>query len=128
MTIELKIKNLILSRYKSIREFTEVAHIPYSTLDSILRRGVKNASLANVILICKNLGISADELAEGRIVPLDSVPYENDSIEHIFADAKTRLVTGADLTIKNKPIADEDLVSLLDGLDFLYKMMERKYI
>lgn len=67
MIIEQKLKELILERYQSVREFTIQHDIPYTTLDSIFRRGVGNSSVNNVIKICKALGISADALAEGKI-------------------------------------------------------------
>ena len=37
MTIEEKLKEYILVKYKSIREFTLSAGIPYSTVDAILK-------------------------------------------------------------------------------------------
>ena len=48
MTIEKKLKDLILSRYHSIREFTIQHDIPYTTMDSIFRRGIGNSSVTNV--------------------------------------------------------------------------------
>ena len=68
MTIEENLKSLVLSRYSSIREFSIALDMPYSTLDSIFKRGVDNASVANIIRICEALSISADELAAGKIV------------------------------------------------------------
>ncbi len=62
-----KLKNLILSKYKSIREFTAVVEMPYSTVDSIFKRGIRKASVDNLIKICTELGISADALVDGRI-------------------------------------------------------------
>lgn len=64
---EKKLKELILSRYKSIREFTLEIDIPYTTLDSIFKRGIGNSSVSNVLKVCNALHISADALAEGRI-------------------------------------------------------------
>ena len=75
MSIEEKLKNLILSRYKSIREFTQRADIPYSTFSTIINRGIDNSSVTNVIKICKTLGISADALADGHIADLRSRPH-----------------------------------------------------
>ena len=71
MTIEEKLKNYILTIYKSVREFTQYADLPYSTMDGILKRGIKNSSIGNILKICEALQISADELANNRIVPLD---------------------------------------------------------
>ncbi len=69
MTIEERLKDYILSRYNSVREFTIHADIPYTTLDSIFKRGIGNSSVNNVIKICRALNISADELADGNITP-----------------------------------------------------------
>ena len=66
MTIEEKLKELILNRYHSIREFTIQHDIPYTTMVSIFKRGVDNSSLTNIIKICKALNISA---AVCEIVP-----------------------------------------------------------
>jgi len=62
------LKEEILKNYRSIREFTQNIDIPYSTVDTILKRGVKNSSVDNVIKICNALGISADSLIDGEIV------------------------------------------------------------
>lgn len=70
MSIEEKLKDLILSRYKSIREFTLEIDLPYTTLDSLFRRGINNSSLSNVLKVCKALHISGDALAQGKIVPI----------------------------------------------------------
>ena len=61
------LKEKILSEYKSIREFTQKIEMPYSTLDTILKRGIRNASVDNVIRICDFLEISTDALINGRI-------------------------------------------------------------
>lgn len=73
MTIEERLKDLILSKYKSIREFTNTIQIPYSTLDTILKRGIRNSNVDNVIKICESLNISADALANGDIIFKDDV-------------------------------------------------------
>ncbi len=67
MSIEQALKDLILSKYGSISEFSASISMPNSTVNSILRRGVDNSNVANVIAICDALGISTDELAAGRI-------------------------------------------------------------
>ena len=69
MTIEEKLKDLILNRYGSVVRFSEDTGLSNSTVATILTRGIHNASIGNVLKICKTLGISADELAHDRIVP-----------------------------------------------------------
>jgi len=55
----------------NMKEFAEHVGIPYTTLYSILERGVGRASIDNVLKICRALGITAEDLeqmAEGREV------------------------------------------------------------
>ena len=66
-TIENKLKELILTKYKSLREFTLKIGMPYSTFDTILKRGVGKANIINILKICNELDISADKLANGII-------------------------------------------------------------
>ena len=66
-TIENKLKDLILSKYKSLREFARKIEMPYSTFDTILKRGVGNANILNILKICNELNISADKLATGTL-------------------------------------------------------------
>ena len=65
--VETKLKVLILTRYKSIREFAVAINIPYSTIDNILKRGIDTTSITNIFKICKKLDISVDALSEGEI-------------------------------------------------------------
>ena len=58
------IKKLIKDTGLNLKAFSEKADIPYTTLYSILERGVGNASVNNVIKICKALGITIEELEE----------------------------------------------------------------
>lgn len=68
MTIEQELKALIVKRYGSAKNFALEINMPNSTLDNIFRRGVLNSSVTNIIKICNALEISADELADGKIV------------------------------------------------------------
>ena len=57
MTREQMLRNLILDNYPSLRQFSKEAGIPYSTLMTILSRGVGGASFDAVIQICNELKI-----------------------------------------------------------------------
>lgn len=48
--LEQKLKDYILSRYKSIREFALNIEMPYSTIDTILKRGINKASVGNIYI------------------------------------------------------------------------------
>lgn len=62
MTRELHLRNLILDRYASLRQFALEADIPYSTLMTLLSRGIGGASFDVVLQICSHLGIDPREL------------------------------------------------------------------
>ncbi len=57
MSRETKLRNLILDRYTSLRQFAIEADIPYSTLMTLLSRDIGGASFDIVIKICKHLDI-----------------------------------------------------------------------
>ena len=130
MTTEEKLKDLILRRYHSIREFTTSIDIPYTTMDSIFRRGISNSSVTNVIKICKALGISADALADGEIVPVKerkSVPI-NDRIEikEILDDTRDLLNHCGFITLDGKPIGKAGIESIIDAMDIGVEMAKKK--
>ena len=60
------LKGVILSRYKSIRQFAVAMNIPYSTLITALERGVDGMAYSTVIRICEALSLN----------PLDFSPLE----------------------------------------------------
>lgn len=62
MNREQKLRNLILDRYPSLRQFAVEADIPYSTLMTLLSRDVGGASFDVIIRICKQLEVDPMEL------------------------------------------------------------------
>lgn len=58
------VKKLIKEKGLSQRKFAEKIDMPYSTLNSILQRGINNTGVSNAIKICKGLGITVEELEE----------------------------------------------------------------
>ena len=61
---ELVLRNRILDRYDSLRQFAKDADIPYSSLMTALSRGVGGASFDMVMQICKTLGMDPKELTK----------------------------------------------------------------
>jgi len=61
-TREQKLRNLILDKYVSLRQFAIVADIPYSSLTTGLTRGIAGMQFDTVIKICKTLNIEPMEL------------------------------------------------------------------
>lgn len=62
MNRESYLKDLIESQYTSVRNFSEQINVPYTTIRSILERGVLNAKMENIINICKGLHITPEQL------------------------------------------------------------------
>ena len=130
MTTEEKLKDLILRRYHSIREFTIEIEIPYTTMDSIFRRGIGNSSVSNVIKICKALGISADALADGEIVPVKSRPSTpiNDrfEIKELLSETKDILTHSGFVTLDGEPIGKAGIESIIDAMDVGVEIAKKK--
>ena len=66
MSRELFLRNLILDRYPSLRQFALEADIPYSSLMTILARGVGGASFDIVMQICNKLQIEPSSLLDAN--------------------------------------------------------------
>lgn len=57
MTREMRLRLLILEHYPSLRQFALAAGVPYSTLLTLLTRGVGGASFDVVLQICNQLNL-----------------------------------------------------------------------
>ena len=71
--LEVQLKDMILNRYGSLSNFCKTINMPWATLDSILKRGISNANISNVLKISHELGIDTESLASGKIVPASTV-------------------------------------------------------
>lgn len=84
---ELIIKLIKEAGYSSVKAFAEKCGMPYTTLHSMLKRGIGNASIDNVMLICKNLGITVEQLEKADL--FDTPTYaigENGKREVRYSD------------------------------------------
>ena len=111
MSTEEKLKEFILSKYSSVREFTLEIDFPYTTLDSLLKRGIGNSSVTNVLKICKALHISGDALANGEIVPIQEAEKEHadqdrDNIPELTAEEIEIFKKLKDLDLSSEDLAD----------------------
>ena len=65
--LEAKIKSLIIEKYGSLKKFSETIDMPWTTLDSILKRGMANSNITNVLKITRELGLDADLGGESSV-------------------------------------------------------------
>lgn len=61
---ELRLRLMILEKYPSLREFSRRADIPYSTLMTVLERGIAGAGFDLMMKICRELGVEAERVGE----------------------------------------------------------------
>ena len=65
LTREQVLRNRILDLYDSLRQFAAEADIPYSSVLTILSRGIGGASFDTVMRICHVLQLDPQNLYEG---------------------------------------------------------------
>lgn len=128
MPVERRLKNLIIERYGTMKDFTPHTGLSYSTVDTILRRGVKNASVTNVIAICRALNISADELANGRIVPVEKKDFGSQrkaDVNEMIDFVKLNIDSYDYLTLDGKTMTQDELEMLIDGISFSIEQIRK---
>lgn len=123
MTIEEKLKKTIIFQYGSLRAFTMQKNLTYANVDSILRRGIKNATWTSVKNLCAALGISADQLANEKIIPIADDKRIND-VDAIIQFTRTNMKDN-DLKIDGKPMTENEIEMLLDGIDIAIGIIKR---
>ena len=65
---EIRLKEMIIEKYGSLKKFCEIIDMPWTTLDSILKRGIANSNITNVMKITRELHIDTESLATGSII------------------------------------------------------------
>ena len=126
MTVEERLKELIIKDYGTMKEFTDHIGIPNSTFANILRRGVQNANVVTIIKICQALNISTDDLAEGKIVPLVRSEAAPTKIEDLFDGVKQQLLNANNLTLANVPVTAEEIMLLVSTLDIALEVTMKR--
>ncbi len=135
MTVEERLKELILARYNSMREFALVTGIANSTLDSMVKRGVLNSSVNNVIKVCNALQISADALADGEIIFIENTKEESDDqdteeeisldVIDIIENTKRQLLAYDGLMFNGQPADKDSIDSILNAMEIGIEMAKR---
>jgi len=114
MTIEEKLREMILERDGTIVAFSKRTGIPNSTIYTIFSRGINKASVQNILKICEALGISADALAEGKIMPRDQ--YKPTINIDDWLQAEKLHLMNVNITINGELITEAERLALWEGL------------
>ena len=67
MTIEEQLKKIILDRYKSVRAFTQEIDIPYSTVDTIFKRGIYGTGVSTILKLFQALNLDVESISSGEL-------------------------------------------------------------
>lgn len=117
MKFDFMLKQYILSRYGTLKDFATACGMSYNTMDSIFRRGTEKTSIANFLTICRTLGISADDIVEGRIV-LTSTKKPPTEVETLLLVSETPTIDGL-------PLAYDEYQILTDCIETACKIIRR---
>ena len=128
MTTEDRLRNYILNKYRSLREFSQKIDMPYSTINTIMKRGIDNSSVNNIIRICQALNISTDDLVNGKIVPVMEYHSGTVRIEDIMEETKQKLLNADHLTIGDRPADETDITAILNSFEIVLEMQKKRMI
>lgn len=71
------LRQYILSKYETVTAFGVKNGIPSSTLFTVFQRGINKTSTQTMLKICRALGIDSQDLANGKIVEINSSDDES---------------------------------------------------
>ena len=119
MTIEDNLKDFIIDRYGSLLAFSSSINFPHSTLVGILKRGVHNSSINNIIKICSALNLSVEALADDKIVEVKA-DKKNDTIEikNLITRMKTEIKNHDVVTLNGKKLDNNEVNEMIHFMDF----------
>lgn len=125
MTIENQLRELIVERYGTVVNFSKSIGIQNSTVAGILRRGVNNSTVDNIIKICNELQISTDALAEGKIVSCDNRKKSEKTLDQFISDIKREVSDNDNITLDESALSTSEKLILFDflemGADYIKK-------
>lgn len=122
------LKNYILMKYKSVRQFALENNIKYSTLSAILSRGLGKAGIENVFEICDALNISADALINKNIIVEKQLAKPHATLSRRL-EAYTVFIeilnNSRNFTIDDRPLTDEEAKIFYAGIEAMIDVIRR---
>lgn len=79
-SVEEQIRQVISQNYKSVRAFAIEKNIPYTSIMSLFKRGIGNASINTVFKVCKALDIDVNSIETGKIKIKNSLSHDEEAI------------------------------------------------
>lgn len=123
MTTEEKLREYILSKYGTCKDFADKSGLPYGTVMTILKRGIKNSTASNVLAMCETLNISADALGAGMIIPADEMrkPTKTELLPFLRST-----IASDDIAIDGIPVSADELATIIEALEISVEMIRRR--
>ena len=115
------LEQLIAERNLSLKAFAEKCNIPYTTLYTIIKNGAGKANVNNVIPICKELGISVEQL--DNLSKDIKVSTKDDNYNSSSKKSLDELIEEED---KKQKLEKEKLEKLLEEEDKKQKLEREK--
>lgn len=109
MTNEEVLKKIIEEKYQNVKAFSEKINIPYTTVRSILERGLLNAKVENVIRIADELNMRAEDmllLSEKENLNKDLYFY----FEKLTKDSKLKVINFAKSKLDEQNTISDNVV------------------
>lgn len=109
MTNEEILKRIIEEKYQNVKAFSEKINIPYTTVRSILERGLLNAKVENVIRIADELNMRAEDmllLSEKENLNKDLYFY----FEKLTKDSKLKVIDFAKSKLDEQNTISDNVV------------------
>lgn len=109
MTNEEVLKKIIEEKYQNVKAFSEKINIPYTTVRSILERGLLNAKVENVIRMADELNMRAEDmllLSEKENLNKDLYFY----FEKLTKDSKLKVIDFAKSKLDEQNTISDNVV------------------
>lgn len=124
--LEIELKEMIINRYGSLAKFASEIDMSWTTLDSILKRGILKANIVNVLKITGELGIDTEKLSEGQIVHIPSHEHtEKPGASYYIDPATAALAQELYARPEMRILFDASKKASADDINFVIDMLER---
>lgn len=112
MTKEEQLKAIILSKHKSVSAFAEAVEIPYTTVISILKRGIDTAGIRVAIKIFDALNLDIESVRDTALREKKKDPPTSQTArqkDFVTKEEVEAVLVGLGITEPGEHITDADL-------------------
>lgn len=123
MKLEEVLTVMMIEKSGSVKSFCEASDLKYTTVLSILKRGVLTANIDHIIIMCNALDISVDALAENRIEKKGKPAAEENDLAAILENLIIRVQTDTAMTFDGLPVTKWEIGTTKKSIEFMLEVM-----